>query len=121
MQLRPLCDQAGLWAVLAFSPELVFAAGEGGGIADNYLVLGVAAALLAFAFTRKAGKQPSGSVSDTAPLTGAVEQPATESAEVSEAEGDAAEDQSPGEEPVAEVAESEAAAETPPSPVENPG
>lgn len=88
MKLQQMINRLGLGAVLASGSASAWAA-EGGGLGDNLPVLGLAAALLIFAFTRKSEK----SVPAAAPAPETTEAPAAAEAEaVAETvEGEAAE------------------------------
>jgi hypothetical protein len=101
-----------LWAFLAGSPVLAHAAGEGSGIADNYLVLGVVAALLVFAFTRKANKTVSDTSAEPASAPEEVEPPASDTAEAAQAESEVLENESTGEAVAEESPEAEERQET---------
>jgi hypothetical protein len=111
MKLQPMKYLTGLGAVLAMGPALAWAAeGSAGGLGDNLPVLGVAVALLIFAFTRKPERS-----APTAPPV-AAEPAVADAAPAAEAEA--------AEEPAPEVAaepavESEQAASEPPESSEN--
>ncbi len=88
MKLQQMIHRTGLCAVLATGPSLAWAAeGSAGGLGDNLPILGLAAALLIFAFTRKAEK----STPVAPPAPEPVEAPAAEAPAVAEATVEASE------------------------------
>jgi cytoskeletal protein RodZ len=76
MRLHQMFFRVGLFTTLAAGSTLASAAGEAasGGLSDNYIVLGLAAALFIFAFTRKSEKQ----APPAAPASEPVEEPSAE-------------------------------------------
>ena len=102
MELKAYLNRFTPWAFLAGSPVLAHAAGEGSGIADNYVILGVVAALLIFAFTRKANKAASNSTSDSAPAATEGEQLVAETSEPDPVASEAIVYETTDAEPVAE-------------------
>lgn len=100
MKLHKILFRAGLLALLAAGSPVASAAGESA-MSDNFIVLGLAAALLIFAFTRKPEKLSPPAASCCAP----AEEPAAEAESPAE---EAASEEAPAEEGAAETsAESE--------------
>lgn len=83
MEFKRKSFRSALWAFLAANPVLAAAAGESGGMTDNYLILGIVAALLVFAFTRKGSKPAPVPVADPEPTTAEGESAVAESSEES--------------------------------------
>jgi cytoskeletal protein RodZ len=105
MKLQKTFFRAGLLATLVAGPTVAWAAGESA-LSDNFIILGLAAALVIFAFTRKSEKQ--------APPPAPVEEPS--------AEPEPAEETAAAEEPAAEEAgAAEASAEPEATPPESAG